>query len=252
MTATRRRRQRIHRGDRKALPQGFKAKGDLFVFVDECHRTQSGELHKAMKGSCPEAMFIGFTGTPLLKADKQKSIEVFGRYIHTYKFDEAVATGWCSTCATRRGTWTRRSRSQAKIDQWFEAKTKGLTDLAKAQLKQRWGTMQKVLSSQSRLEKIAADILMDMETRDRLVSGRGNALLVSGSIYEACKFYELFAQDRPARASARSSRPTAGDRGHQGRGERRGQTEKLRSTRFTARCWRTGSTNPRRTAVEQG
>jgi len=82
--------------------------------------------------------------------------------------------------------------SQAKIDEWFELKTKGLTDLAKAQLKQRWGTMQKVLSSRSRLDKIAADILMDMEKCDRLKSGRGNAMLVSGSIYEACKFFELF------------------------------------------------------------
>jgi type I restriction enzyme R subunit len=67
-----------------------------------------------------------------------------------------------------------------------------LNDVARAQLKQRWGTMQKVLSAQSRLEKIVADILLDMETRDRLQSGRGNALLVSGSIYQACKFYELF------------------------------------------------------------
>jgi superfamily II DNA or RNA helicase len=76
---------------KKALPPGFKAKGDIYVFVDECHRTQSGELHAAMKTLLPNAMFIGFTGTPLLKTDKQKSIEVFGRYIHTYKFDEAVA-----------------------------------------------------------------------------------------------------------------------------------------------------------------
>jgi type I restriction enzyme R subunit len=52
--------------------------------------------------------------------------------------------------------------------------------------------MQKVLSSQSRLEKIVADILLDMETKDRLQSGRGNAMLVSSSIYQACKFYELF------------------------------------------------------------
>src|SRR5207253_8343830 len=63
----------------KKLPPDFKPKGDLYAFVDECHRTQSGELHKAMKTILPNAMFIGFTGTPLLKADKQKSIEVFGR-----------------------------------------------------------------------------------------------------------------------------------------------------------------------------
>jgi type I restriction enzyme, R subunit len=78
---------------KRSLPPDFKAKGDLYVFVDECHRTQSGELHDAMKEILPNAMFIGFTGTPLLKADKQKSIEVFGTYIHTYKYDEAVKDG---------------------------------------------------------------------------------------------------------------------------------------------------------------
>jgi type I restriction enzyme R subunit len=174
------------------LPPGFKAKGNLFVFVDECHRTQSGELNKAMKTILPDAVFIGFTGTPLLRADKQRSIEVFGGYIHTYKFDEAVKDKVVLDLRYEARDIDQRITSQAKIDQWFEAKTSGLTDLAKAQLKQRWGTMQKVLSSRSRLEQIVADILMDMATRDRLRSGRGNALLVSGSIYEACKFYELF------------------------------------------------------------
>src|SRR5207245_2551727 len=177
---------------RTALPRGFKAKGDLFVYVDECHRTKSGELHKAMKASLPGATIIGFTGTPLLKADKRKSIEVFGRYIHTYKFDEAVKDKVVLDLRYEARDIDQRITSQAKIDQWFEAKTKGLTDLAKAQLKRRWGTMQKVLSSHSRLEQIVADILMDMATRDRLQSGHGNALLVAGSVYEACKFYDLF------------------------------------------------------------
>jgi type I restriction enzyme R subunit len=177
---------------KKALPAGFSAKGNLFVFVDECHRTQSGELHKAMKVILPSAVFIGFTGTPLLRADKKRSIEVFGGYIHTYKFHEAVKDRVVLDLRYEARDIDQRITSQAKIDQWFEAKTRGLTDLAKAQLKQRWGTMQKVLSSQSRLEQIVADILMDMATRDRLSSGHGNALLVAGSIYEACKFYDLF------------------------------------------------------------
>lgn len=177
---------------KNALPAGFSAKGNLFVFVDECHRTQSGELHEAMKAILPNAVFIGFTGTPLLKADKKRSIEIFGGYIHTYKFDEAVKDKVVLDLRYEARDIDQRITSQAKIDQWFEAKTKGLTVLAKAQLKQRWGTMQKVLSSQSRLEQIVADILMDMATRDRLSSGHGNALLVAGSIYEACKFYDLF------------------------------------------------------------
>jgi hypothetical protein len=60
------------------------------VFADEAHRTQSGKLDSAMKKLMPGAMFIGFTGTPLLKADKATSIETFGRFIHTYKFDDGV------------------------------------------------------------------------------------------------------------------------------------------------------------------
>jgi type I restriction enzyme R subunit len=179
-----------------ALPPGFKAKGDLYVFVDECHRTQSGDLHKAMKQIVPEAMFIGFTGTPLLKKDKQKSIEVFGTYIHTYKFDEAVRDGVVLDLKYEARDIDQKLTSPEKVDQWFEAKTKNLTPYAKAQVKKRWGTMQSVLSSKSRLERIRADILMDMATRPRLEDGHGNAILVAGSIYEACKYYELF-QDTP-------------------------------------------------------
>lgn len=72
------------------LPANFQAKGNIYVFVDECHRTQSGKLHQAMKRILPNSVFIGFTGTPLLKKDKATTIEVFGDYIHTYKFNEAV------------------------------------------------------------------------------------------------------------------------------------------------------------------
>jgi type I restriction enzyme R subunit len=73
------------------LPKDFKPKGDIYVFVDECHRTQSGKLHDAMKEKIlPNAVYVGFTGTPLLKKDKKRSLEVFGGYIHTYKYDEAV------------------------------------------------------------------------------------------------------------------------------------------------------------------
>lgn len=212
---------------RQALPRDFRAKGNLFVFVDECHRTQSGDLHDAMKTILPNAMFIGFTGTPLLKADKRRSIEVFGRYIHTYKFDEAVKDGVVLDLRYEARDIDQSITSQAKIDQWFEVKTRGLTDLAKAQLKQRWGTMKKVLSSRSRLEKVVADILMDMETRDRLQNGRGNAMLVSGSIYEACKYYELFDGTELSGKCAivTSYVPSAADLKGEESGE--GETEKL-------------------------
>ncbi len=175
-----------------SLPSDFSAKGNIFVFVDECHRSQSGKLHDAMKAILPHAMFIGFTGTPLLKADKKKSIEVFGGFIHTYKYDEAVADGVVLDLRYEARDIDQYVKSQKKVDQWFDLKTKELSDMARAQLKLKWGTMKKVLSSQDRLVQIVNDILMDMETRPRLMDGRGNAMLVCSSIYQACKVYELF------------------------------------------------------------
>jgi len=212
----------------KSLPKDFSAKGELFVFVDECHRTQSGKLHQAMKKILPNAMFIGFTGTPLLKADKQKSIEVFGPYIHTYKFDEAVRDGVVLDLRYEARDINQILIAPDKVDKWFEAKTRGLSDLARVQLKQKWGTMQMVLSSQSRLEKIVADILFDMETRDRLMSGHGNAMLVSSSIYQACKLYEMFSKTPLAGQCAivTSYKPSPADIKGEETGE--GMTERLR------------------------
>ena len=173
-------------------PSDFQPKGQIFVFVDECHRTQSGKLHAAMKSLLPDAVLIGFTGTPLLKSDKRKSVEVFGPYIHTYKYDEAVRDGVVLDLRYEARDIDQEITSQERIDQWFNAKTRGLNDYAKAQLKKRWGKLKEVLSAESRLEKIVADILLDMETRPRLMDGHGNAILVSDSIYNACRFYEMF------------------------------------------------------------
>ena len=213
---------------RASLPSGFRARGEISVFVDECHRTQSGKLHQAMKALLPEATLIGFTGTPLLKADKERSIEIFGPYIHTYKYDEAVRDGVVIDLRYEARDIDQELTSKTKIDQWFEAKTSGLTDLAKAQVKQRWGSMRKVLSAQDRLQKIVNDIVLDMETRDRLKSGRGNALLVSDSIYSACRLYEMFGKTALAGKCAivTSYKPAPADIKGEETGE--GLTEKLR------------------------
>jgi type I restriction enzyme R subunit len=176
--------------DLKAQPS--KTVGEVFVFVDECHRTQSGKLNTTMKAIMPSAVFIGFTGTPLLKKDKQTSLEVFGGYIHTYKFCEAVEDKVVLDLLYEARDIDQRLGSGEKIDAWFEAKTKGLNDWQKDELKNHWGTMQKVLSSRSRMDKVVNDIIFDFSVKPRLSSERGNAILVASSIYEACKYFSLF------------------------------------------------------------
>jgi type I restriction enzyme R subunit len=213
---------------RSKIPKGFVAKGNIFVFIDEAHRTQSGKMHEAMKKLLPGAMFIGFTGTPLLKADKATTIETFGSFIHTYKFDEGVADGVVLDLRYEARNIDQDLISPGKVDQWFEAKTKGMTDLSKAELKKRWGTMQKVVSSEPRARQIVNDILLDMDIKPRLMDGRGNAMLVGSSIYQACKFYELFCQAgfKGKCAIVTSYTPQAGDISKEDSGA--GATEKLR------------------------
>jgi type I restriction enzyme, R subunit len=166
--------------------------GEVFVFVDECHRTQSGKLHRVMKAMMPNAVFIGFTGTPLLKEDRQTSLEVFGGYIHTYKFSEGVEDEVVLDLVYEARDIDQRLGSEDKIDAWFEAKTKALNDWQRDELKKQWGTMQKVLSSRSRIERVVSDIVFDFSVKPRLSSERGNAILVASSIYEACKYFALF------------------------------------------------------------
>ena len=166
--------------------------GDLFVFVDECHRTQSGRLHKTMKALLPGAVFVGFTGTPLLKEDKETTLEVFGSYIHTYKFGEAVADEVVLDLVYEARDIEQMLGSPEKVDAWFESATKGLNEWKKAALREQWGTMQRVLSSRSRMERVVMDIVHDFSVKTRLSSERGNAMLVASSIYEAARYYELF------------------------------------------------------------
>ncbi len=166
--------------------------GELFVFVDECHRTESGKLHRTMKAILKNAVFIGFTGTPLIKTDKATTMEVFGGYIHTYKFNEAVEDKVVLDLVYEARDIDQELVSPEKVDAWFDAKTRGLNDWQKAALREQWGTMQKVLSSRSRMERVVSDIVFDFEVKPRLSSERGNAILVASSIHEACKYFELF------------------------------------------------------------
>jgi len=169
-----------------------KTVGELFVFVDECHRTQSGRLHKVMKAMLQNAVFIGFTGTPLLKKDKQTSLEVFGSYIHTYKFNEAVEDKVVLDLVYEARDIDQKLSSPERVDAYFETKTRGLNDFQRSELKRKWGTMQKVLSSKSRMDKIVTDVIYDFSVKPRLNADAGNAILVAGSMYEACRYFELF------------------------------------------------------------
>jgi type I restriction enzyme R subunit len=166
--------------------------GRFYVFVDECHRTQGGDMNRQMKRWLDRAIFVGFTGTPLLRRDKRMTREVFGTYIHTYKFHQGVADGVILDLKYEARTVPQQLTSRQKIDEWFERKTQGLNNFQKAVLRRRWATMEELMSAAERKQRIIASIIEDFSLKPRLNADRGTAILVTASIYDACHYYRLF------------------------------------------------------------
>ena len=165
--------------------------GRFYVFVDECHRTQGGDMNKQMKRWLEGAIFIGFTGTPLLRKDRLMTRDVFGTYIHTYKFHQAVADKVVLDLKYEARDVPQRLTSQAAVDKWFEQKTKNLNNFQKAILRKRWATMEELMSSGERKQRIIANIIDDFSLKPRLNNDRGTAILVAASIYDACHYFRL-------------------------------------------------------------
>ena len=168
--------------------------GDVFVFVDECHRTQSGKLHKTMKALMPSSTFVGFTGTPLLKKDKKTSLEVFGGYIHTYKFSEAVEDEVVLDLVYEARDIDQELGSKGRRStRGFEGEDARAQRLAEGRAEEAVGhDADAAQRFRARMDRIVADIIFDFSVRPRLKTERGNAILVASSIYEACKYFGLF------------------------------------------------------------
>ncbi|BDI06164.1 type I restriction endonuclease subunit R [Sphaerotilus microaerophilus] len=166
--------------------------GRFYVFVDECHRTQGGDMNRQMKRWLAGALFIGFTGTPLLRRDRQTTREVFGSFIHTYKFHEAVEDEVVLDLKYEAREVPQALTSPKAVDDWFETRTRSLNRYQKSVLRSRWATMEELMSSAGRKQRIVADINHDFGVLPRLNNGRGTAFLVAASIYDACHYHRLF------------------------------------------------------------
>lgn len=129
---------------------------NIFVLIDESHRTQYGEMHVKMKKVFPDACYIGFTGTPLMQRDKN-SLEKFGGLIHKYSIDEAVHDK-AVLPLLYEGKLIEQKVNKKAIDAKLETITKHLNDRQKDEVKKKWSQFEKVASSIQRLEMVAFDI----------------------------------------------------------------------------------------------
>jgi type I restriction enzyme R subunit len=137
------------------LPECQNASDKLIVLVDEGHRSQGGENHERMRKALPNAAFIAFTGTPLLKDDKTRN--KFGPILHAYTMQRAVDDGAVTPLVYEE----RRpvvDINEAAIDAWFDKITVGLSDNQKSDLKQKYATRGQVYGAANRIDLIAFDI----------------------------------------------------------------------------------------------
>ncbi|WP_142413866.1 type I restriction endonuclease subunit R [Hathewaya massiliensis] len=164
---------------------------NIFVLVDESHRTQNGQLHAKMRKVFPSGCYIGFTGTPLMKKDKN-SFTQFGKEIHRYTINQAVDDKAVLPLLYEGRLVDQWINDELGLERKFEMISRNLNEEQKEDLKIKWGRFQKVASSERRLEMIALDI---NEHYKNTWQGTGfKAMLATSSKFEAIRYHQIFQQ----------------------------------------------------------
>ena len=129
---------------------------DVFVLIDESHRSNYGSMAAKMRTVFPNACYIGFTGTPLMKREKN-TLTKFGKLIHKYTIQDGVEDG-AIVPLIYEGRFVEQKVDEENIDMWFRQTTKRLTDLQKEDLRQKWSSIRRLTSTDARIKRIALDI----------------------------------------------------------------------------------------------
>ncbi|QQF51393.1 type I restriction endonuclease subunit R [Campylobacter fetus subsp. venerealis] len=183
----------VHKFEKVRNSQTIIKDNNIFVLVDESHRTQGGDLHNAMKKALPLACYLGFTGTPLLKKEKNKnSFLKFGGEIHRYTIDEAVKDGAVLPLLYEGRLVDQEVLNPKGLERKFDMISRELSDDAKRDLQQKWARFQRVVSSEQRLELIALDINEHFKKTLKMANSGFKAMFATSSKYEAIKYHKIF------------------------------------------------------------
>ncbi len=129
---------------------------DVFVLIDESHRSNYGSMAAKMRTVFPNACYIGFTGTPLMKREKN-TLTKFGKLIHKYTIQDGVEDG-AIVPLIYEGRFVEQKVDEKNIDMWFRQTTKRLTDPQKEDLRRKWSSIRRLTSTDARIKRIALDI----------------------------------------------------------------------------------------------
>lgn len=179
----------VHKFDTASNNQKPILSKNIFVLIDESHRTQYGELNNKMKKVFPNACYLGFTGTPLMKKDKNTMRKFGGSLIHKYTIKDGVDDG-AIVPLLYEGRLVEQSVNSKAIDKRLAMITRNLSDKAKKDLENKWSNFTKIASSSQRISLIADDIHSHYVTFYKNTFAK--AMLATASKYDAVRYQEFF------------------------------------------------------------
>lgn len=163
---------------------------DIFVLVDESHRSNYGLMATRMRSVFPNACYIGFTGTPLMKSEKN-TMARFGRLIHKYTIRDGVEDG-AIVPLIYEGRFVEQKVDEENIDLWFKQTTRRLTEAQREDLRKKWSSIRRLTSTDARIKRIALDI------SEHFIEGYKDtgfkAMLATNYKRDAIRYLECFEQ----------------------------------------------------------
>jgi type I restriction enzyme R subunit len=180
----------VHKFDTAANNQEPIKNKDIFVLIDESHRTQYGELHIKMKKVFPNACYLGFTGTPLMKKEKNTMIK-FGKLIHKYTIADGVRDK-AIVPLLYEGKMVEQTVNRKAIDTRLEMITRNLNEKQKEEVMKKWSQFEKIASSDQRISMIAFDINEHFMKNYKTQGSQFKAMLATNSKIEAIRYLEAF------------------------------------------------------------
>lgn len=163
---------------------------DIFVLVDESHRSNYGLMATRMRSVFSNACYIGFTGTPLMKSEKN-TMARFGRLIHKYTIRDGVEDG-AIVPLIYEGRFVEQKVDEENIDLWFKQTTRRLTEAQREDLRKKWSSIRRLTSTDARIKRIALDI------SEHFIEGYKEtgfkAMLATNYKRDAIRYLECFEQ----------------------------------------------------------
>lgn len=163
---------------------------DIFILVDESHRSNYGLMATKMRSVFPNACYIGFTGTPLMKKEKN-TMTKFGKLIHKYTIKDGVDDG-AIVPLIYEGRFVEQTVDEQNIDLWFKQTTKRLTDAQKEDLRKKWSSIRRLTSTDARIKRIALDI--NTHFLEGFKGTKFKAMLATNYKRDAIRYLECFEQ----------------------------------------------------------